>query len=305
MKRRVFIKLLRGRDNEYLHDNWLLKTFMNVDRYVNDNDEIDFAHKGTMSGRPVKNATYPLPFAKRQDIPDSIKLNYYSSPVGLMPKVDLHALQYDKKKSELKDMRDDLMEDIVTEGLWNCSPFEDTNKTPMIQATGPVVNGYKTIVGDDLKRLRIVFNQRMPRYKNKKWHLILDSESYWGLAHGNDILKAQMKMKQVGDVNVSEINYLGFCLHEDDRMPYYGASNRQRLPYGATPVIGSDIRGATAYVDNYTFMAGFGRLELFDQKNNPVYQADMASYLQWAYVGPYSKDARTNLSAMGGIYSTP
>lgn len=305
LKKGLFLRLLVGKDNEYLHDNWFIKTCVNMDRYVDDNNWLNFSHKGTLAGGVTKNPTYPLPLVQRTDTPDRVYCAPYSSPAGYLPRIETHALPYDKKPTILKDERDGLMDEIVTEGLWNCSPFENTLNTPIIQATGALKNGYRTITGDDIKRLRVALNQRFPALKNAKWLLILDTENYWDLSLEDEVLRAQMMRKKYGDVSVGDISYLGFVLKEDDRSPYYDGTTMQRLPYGAAPVIGTDLRGATAYVENKTFASGFGKAQMFEDKNAATLQGDVVSFLQHAYVGPFSEDLQSNLTYMGSIQRTP
>ncbi|WP_052594152.1 hypothetical protein [Aureispira sp. CCB-QB1] len=298
-------KLLVGKDNEFLHDSsWFIAAAVNMDKFV-EGEFINFTHKGTIP-TVSKNPTYPLTQVNRADIPDRIPLADYASQEFIIPKIDLIGLPYDKRKSVLKDYRDVITDTITSEGLWNVSPYQNTSKTPMITATGPVVNGYKTIIGDDIKRLRIALNQAFPGLKKAPWILTLDSNSYWGLSLNDDILRGQMMYKKnAGDVNLDGIKYLGFELMEDDRTPYYDATTRQRMAYGSTPVIGTDFRSATAFIKNKTFIKGFGKLEFFDNPRDSSIQADKGSFLQHAYIGPLTENLQDNLTFMGAIYMTP
>lgn len=313
LKKGVFTKLLIGKDNAYLRDDGFLKTCVNEDKNVRasdgkGNDFINFTHKGTFVGgqKSYKNPTYPLPIVTRTNIPDRIECSPYSSPMGVLPYIDLHGLPFDERKEFLKDERALLMDDIVEEGIWNCSPYENTPKTPMIKATGPVgSNGYKLIVSADLKALRIELNKAFPRYKKAKWILLLDTESYWNLATEDKTLAAQMERKKYGDVSVTDIVYLDFKLMEEERMPYYDGTTEQRLPYASVPLIGTDLMGATAYIDKKTFASGMGKLKFFQNKDDAAYQADLVSYCIHAYVGPYSGDLQSNLTYMGAILRTP
>lgn len=298
-------KLLVGKNNEHLHDDtWFLAMGVNMDKFV-EGEFINFTHKGTIP-TVTKNPSYPLTQRTRADIPDRIPLAHYASEEFIVPKIDLAGLPYDKRKSELDDYRTSITSAITEEGIWNVSPFENTAKTPVITATGPVVDGYKTIVGDDIKRLRIALNKAFPGLKKAPWVLTLDTESYWGLSLNDDILRGQMMYrKNVGDVNTNGIKYLGFELMEDDRTPYYEASSSKRMVYGSTPVIGTDFRSATAFIKNKTFIKGFGKVDFFDNPKDSSLQADRGSFLQRAYVGPMSENLEDNLTFMGAILKTP
>lgn len=305
LKKSVWTKLLVGKDNEHLHDStWFINAGVNMDKEVV-GEYIDFTHKGTIP-TVSKNPSYPLTQVNRADIPDRIPLAHYASQEFIIPKIDLHGLPYNKRKSVLKDYRDVITDSITSEGIWNVSPYQNTAKTPLIAATGTAVNGYKVITGDDIKRLRVALNKAFPGLKKAPWVLTLDTESYWGLSHGDDILRAQMMYrKSAGDVNLDGIKYLGFELMEDDRTPYYDATTRQRMVYGSTPVIGTDFKSATAFIKNKTFIKAFGKLDFFDNPRDSSIQADKGSFLQPAYIGPMSENLQDNLTFMGAIYMTP
>ena len=305
LKSQIWSNLLVGKDNEFLHNSsWFLKLGMNMDKFV-ENEAINFTHKGTIPG-VTKNPTYPLTQINRADIPDSIPLAPYASDEFILPKIDLHGLPYEKRASVLVDHRAAITDSLASEGIWNVSPFENTANTPLIDATGSVVNSYKLITGTDIINLRKALNKQFPGLKMAPWVLVLDTDSYWGLAASDEILKGQMIQKaSIGNVNLQGINYHGFELYEDDRTPYYDAATSERMTYGASPVIGTDFRSATAFVANKTFAKAVGKVELFDNPKDSSFQADRGSFLVHGYVGPLSLDLETNLTFMGGILRKP
>jgi len=305
LKQRIFIKLLIGKKNEFLHNSsWFLMHGVNLDKYI-EAEYINFTHKGTIP-TVTKNPTYPLNQRTRTDIPDKIKLSPYATDEFIIPKIDLQGLPYDKRKTELQDYRDAITNEITSEGIWNVSPHKDSPKTPIIDASGSASNGYKTITSEDIVKLRIALNKAYPGLKKAKWVLTLDTESYWGLSKNDDVLKGQMIYKsKMGEVNAKPVKFHDFIIEEDDRLPYYNANTGERMPYGSVPNIGVDYPCATAFVSNKTFGKAMGKTELFDNPKDSSLQADRGSLLTHAYVGPFSEDLKTNLVFMGGIFRKP
>lgn len=303
--KQVWIKLLVGQKNEYLHNSsWFLSKGVMEDKLVVGGTQLNFAHKGGLP-QLIKNPTYPLPRVNRKDIPDFIPLSPYATEEFEIPDIEIHALPYNKKKTILEDHRAVIIDGLTQEGVWNSSPFENTPDTPLVDATGAVYNGYKLVTGKDIINLRKDLNKRYPGLKKAKWTLVLDTDSYWGLAEDDPILKGQMIQKNTnGDVNLKSINYHGFQLEEYDYVPYYN-TNGQRLPYGSIPIIGTHFPCATAFVDNKSFCKAIGAVKFFDNKNNSSHQADLGSFLVRGYVGPYSNDLKTNLKFFGGILRKP
>jgi hypothetical protein len=301
LKREAYIDLLVGKDNEHLYSNdWFLMRGINMDALV-ENDRINFTYKGTIPG-VTKNPTYPLTTVTRTDLPDYIALAPYSTERFQIPKIDLHALPYDKRKSILEDHRMAIMNEIVSEGIWNVSPFTTSALTPTVDATGSAgTNGNKLVTILDILNLRKKLNIVYPALKNAAWTLAMDTESYYNIANDAVIRAQQQQQSAVGDVNVKVLKIHGFELIEDGRTPYYDAATAERIVYGASPLLGTDFHSATAFVNNKTFCKAVGTVDFFDDPKDSAYQADFGSFLLHGYVGPLSFDLETNLRFMGAI----
>lgn len=301
LKKETWIDLLVGKDNEFLHlSAWFFAHGINMDAFV-ENDRINFTHKGTIPG-VTKNPTYPLTTVSRTDLPDYLPLAPYATDRFKLPKVDLFALPYDKRKSILEDFRMALMNAIAKEGIWNVSPFENTNATPMVDATGAAdANGNKLVNAADVLALRKRLNKAYPALKDAAWVLVVDTDSYWNLAN-DEVVKLQIAQKNmVGDVNVKGINFHNFEIIEDNRTPFYDATTGERITYGASPVLGTDWHSATAYIKNKSFARAMGSVDFFDDQKDSEYQADFGSFLLHSYVGPLSANLEDNLKFLGGI----
>lgn len=307
LEKELWVDMLIGDREEFFSDDEFLADGVDMSYAVDKNEHIHFAYKGP---RPnvTKNPTYPLTKFKRTDIPESVKIDAYATDVIEVPAIDVHALPYDKKQSLLEDSRLALRAEIASEGIWAVAPADNSSsQTPVVNTSGTTVdgNGYKLIVKEDLKALRTELDLKYPGLKNMQWVLLLDPASYWGLVNDDPNLQIQFAINDMrGSVGSNQplTNYYNFRIRCEGRTPWY-SSTGTKLPYGATPTIGLDLPSATAYVSNKSFCTGLGSTDMFNQDNEPCYQADFASFLQHAYVGPWGMDP-TKYKHMGAIIRT-
>ncbi|PHN00602.1 hypothetical protein [Flavilitoribacter nigricans] len=322
----LWIDLLIGDVDEFFDNDHFLSHGANMS-YAVENDRINFTYKGP---RPniVKNfrtdGDTELDVYMRTDVADYVDLDNYSTEQMVLPRVDLFALPYDKKQSLLQDMRLALVDRIAVEGIWNIGPAATATKTPVISAATAnpdAGDGYDAIVRSDITNLRILLDIQYPGLKNADWQLMVDSYTYWYLVNNDDILKAQYSNSAPIGAILSKISnggltgkamgrepiplqIAGFTLYCDDRTPWYKASDSTKFAYGATYTVDTDFKSAIAYVPGQTFCTALGSTELFEQNQHPGKQADLASFLTRAYIGPWGQTA-SNLKHAGAILRQP
>lgn len=325
----LWIDLLIGDVDEFFDNDHFLSHGADMS-YAVDNDRINFTYKGPRPGI-VKNfrtnGSTELSAYLRTDIPEYVDLDNYSTEQMVLPRVDLFALPYDKKASLLEDMRRALIDRIAVDGIWNIAPASNQTQTPVIAAaaTNPDAgDGYDAIVRTDITNLRILLDIQYPGLKNADWQLMVDSYTYWYLVNNDDILKAQYSNSAPIGAILSKISsggatgkamgrepiplqIAGFTLYCDDRTPWYDADDSTKFAYDPSSpnyTVDTDFKSAVAYVPGQTFCKALGSTELFDQNNHPGKQADLASFLTRAYVGPWGQTA-TNLKHAGAILRKP
>lgn len=322
--REIWPGILVGDEETFFENNTFLSHGVNMN-YAVDNDRINLAYKG---GRPNihvnfrTDGTTTLPIFDREDTPDFIEMDNFSTDRMILPKVDLYALPYNKWDSLLADARLALVESIAVRGMWKVGPQSDTAKTPIhvIDSGNPEASdAHKAILRKDIVALRIRLDNQYPGLKDAKWHLVVDNAAYWYLVDNDDVLKAQYAQNAPIGILLSRINggaskaqgrepiplEIGnFMLYADNRTPWYKASDSTKFALGASYNSATDFKSAIAYVENKTFCAGLGTTEMFDNLRDPGMQADLASFLTRAYVGPWgSTDA--NLMHAGAILRRP
>lgn len=204
----------------FLETNWFLKYGKNMSDFVT-NDVIHYAFEGPLP-EVVKNPSYPLVVSTRVDTPDFATLHNYSTKPTRVFYDETIELVYNKRESILAGHRTALLNEISTEGMWNVGPKQNTAKTPIISGTtGAVVNGYKTILKEDIKKLRVALDTKYPDKRGMQWVLVLDDECFWELVANDPNLNAQIQNNNpVGDVNIgTSFKYYGFIVFADSRTP--------------------------------------------------------------------------------------
>lgn len=322
--REIWPGILIGDKDEFFDNDFFLSHGRNMNAFVDENDRINFAYKG---GRPgiTKNfrsdGTTTLPVFQRTDVPEYVDMDNYSTDQIHLPKVDLYALPYDKWGSLLEDARLALVDAIAKEGIWKVGPQEDSANTPVVETpsgNSAALDGFESITRQDIIKLRIELDEKYPGLKNAKWWLLVDTYAYWWLVDNDDVLKAQYGQNAPIGVLMSKLTNTpaakgrepipleigNFMLYADSRTPWYKSSDSTKYAYGATVNQATEFKSAIAYVENETFVTGMGATQIFDQLRDPATQADIASFLTRAYVGPWGVD-NANLKHAGAILRKP
>lgn len=324
----LWIDLLIGDVENFFQNDTFLSHGVNMS-YAVENDRINFTYKGPRPGITKNfrtNGTTTLPVYMRTDVPEYVTLDNYSTDQMVLPRVDLFALPYDKKQSLLQDMRNALVARIADEGIWDIGPAANQATTPVLAVpTGnaDAGDGYDAITRTDIVTLRKALDKQYPGLKDAKWVLMLDVDAYWYLVDNDSLLNAQYansapigallsRMQgntgRTGVAGMSRepipLEVANFTIMCDGRTPWYLHTNSTKIAYGGTVTPGTHFKSAIAYVEQLTFCTGLGTTELFDLPGEPSKQADLASFLTRAYVGPWGTTA-SNLRHAAALLRRP
>lgn len=325
----LWIDLVIGDMDLFFDNDHFLSHGVNMN-YAVENDRVNFTYKGPRPGVTKNfrtNGSTELTVYMRTDVPDYVDLDNYSTDQMVLPRVDLFALPYDKKASLMEDCRMALVDAMATEGLWNIGPAANAAKTPVIAAATAnpdAGDGYDAITRDDILNLRKLLDKKYPGKKFADWQLVIDVDAYWYLVANDAQLKAQYDNSapigalmtklggagRTGTANGREpipLQIYNFTLWCDNRTPWYDADDSTKFAYNATTpnyTVDTDFKSALAYIPNESFVTALGATEMFDLNNHPGKQADLASFLSRAYIGPWGQTA-ANLKHLGAILRKP
>jgi hypothetical protein len=319
LRKETWLALLWDNIFKYFENDKFLRLCRDVSHAIteeNGSEFINFQYAGAAPTASMftknfrSNGTTELPIYDRTDLPDRVKLDRYSSPQMFIPAIDLYAIKYDKKGSVNTDTAMAMIEMIVREAMWNIAPQSNTANCPVItvDATNPINpdDNRKTITKKELKAMRVKLDNIYPSMQNKVWTLIMDVESYWDIVLNDPILTTQYGYLNTPGRVASELPdllYANFHLVCDGRTPYYTGVSKKA--FNQTPTLAAgDSKSAIVVFDQMTIAKAQGRIELFDQSRHPGKQADLSSFAQYAYIGPWGQTP-ANYRYAGAILRTP
>lgn len=299
----VWIDTLIGRN--FFETGWFLPHGVDYSKHV-ENGVINWAFKGSPVNI-IKNPVYPLPIVGRIDTPDFTVLEPYATEAVRVFDIELHGLSYDKRMSVLKDTRDAFIRKLSVEAMWKIGPTANAASTPLINtpaANALGTDGYRLITANEIMELRIALNRKYPSRKDAAWVLVLDEHSFWNMVNQDIVLKNQYAINDTKGTNSGAfVNYYGFEIYSSSMLPWYSAA-LSKLPFGSTPVIGTDLPGAIAYIKNESWYKAVGDAKMFDIIDEPVNQATTISFLTYFAVGVYGDNNIGGQQLIGGIIRT-
>lgn len=279
----------RGLDNSHLHDNSIFtQNAENWDEYV-DGAALNFTFKGNKSGNVQKNPVLPLSVSTRTDTATVIPLNYYATDADRVTDQQIAGIANKPEDSLTTDQREDIMAQIVADGIYSAAPITANAKCPII--TTPNSNtlgadGYRIITGEDIMKLRIALDGIYKKAAGWEWFLPLSSADFYALLKADPVLQAQQgfsgNMGTVGKLRTLDVN--GFIIYIDDRAPLYSAANA-KLAQSTVANPATNRKSAVAYVKKKSYGLGLGAMNFYYQEKDPLYQGNLFSTGINAYAG--------------------
>lgn len=266
------------------------------DQYV-EKDVIHFTEIGGDPNVIVNNTTYPLAIEKLEDADKPIGLDKYETTATPVTDDELHACSYDKMASVQERHREVLREKIHEKAIHAIAPNANGDKTPVLLTTGEVsADGTrkKLTFADLLAAKSACDKMKMP--KNDRV-LVLCSD------HVNDLLETEQKFKEHYNINQTEgkiARLYGFDIYEYDGTPYYNASGKSKLAWGAVPSSNTD-RQASVFYFNGRMMKANGPVKFYysEAKNDTLYHRNLVNFSKWSICLPLKAEG-----SVGAIVSS-
>lgn len=285
-------------------------------RFLNDCKEYSQAIEGThinlsYFGTPpavVVDQAYPLALVARTDSSDRLAMkNYQARPIAITPAM-LNGIAVDPTNSYLADMRETLMAEMESDGIYTASPLSNTAATPIV--TTPAANplgadGYRVITTADVSALAALFFTTFPKMRGnaRKPVLQVSSADFNALASTDNVLVGQEQFKgMLGEAyNYEAIKLFGIIIVPDDRTPVYSNANA-RLAKGTVAVPGTNRKSATLYVPQVNVIRGYAGINFYNEPS-ATYQGELISANFYGYAGANATTAGT-YEAFGAITKT-
>lgn len=246
-------------------DDMFLSEARNMDAFV-ENNKINLAEAGV---NPDVLINYPgdVATAERADGAIEISLDTFDTENTLLKNAELVELSYDKRGSVMYGHRQALRMVNMQKAAYAYAPSVDGVYTPLIAATGDVVDGVRAITFDDIIELASRFDDA--EIPSEGRILVLSTK------HKAQLRKADAKLAK--DV-FKEGEYEGFKIYTlaQKRMPRYNKDTGDKVAYGAAPAATDTYCSFAFHKDEV--MRSKGDADMFVTLKDPVKRGDIIGF---------------------------
>lgn len=252
------------------------------DQYV-DNDVIHFTELGGDPEVLVNNTTYPLDIETLTDADKPVSLDHFDTTATPVTDDELHACSYDKMASVQERHREALKEKVRQKAIHAIAPAENKTESPVLLTTGAADGTRKKFTAADLLTLKKSFD-KMSIPKSDRV-LVMCSD------HINDLLETEQKFKDHYNINQTDgkiARLYGFDIYEYDGTPYYNATTRKKLAWGAVAA-DTDMQASVAFYVGRMMKAN-GSVQFYhsEASKDPLYHRNLVNFRKWGICLPLS-----------------
>lgn len=261
-------------------------------QYV-DKDIIHMVDIGADPEVLVNNTTYPLEITELEDGDIAVKLDKYQTKPTRVTDDELHALGYDKMASVVERHKEAFSETKFSRAIHSIAPAENKTATPVLLTTGDVTDDRKRLTRSDIIALKKAFDKAKVPAEGRMLVLCAD--------HVADLLEQDQKFAaQYYNYESGAISRLyGFEVYEYNACPYFNATTKKKLAYGAIPTA-TDRQCSVAFSLKRTMKAnGSTKTYLQEAASNPTTQENVFSMRTYTLCLP------TKAEGLGAIVSAP
>lgn len=238
----------------------------------------------------INNNVYPIPIQAYDDDNIVVSIDKYQSKATSVSDDQIIGSAYDKIDATTRSHTNAILAKKYRKAIHTIAPASHTAKTPVIAATGPVVNGAATLLYEDLVALKDAFDAAEIDEEGRR--LVLSTR------HWNDIL---LDRKNFGD---KLVNYntgepapviAGFALFQYGGNPLFTDAGVKKA-FGAVKAAG-DRQGSVAFwTGGIAKKTGLTKQYFKPAKEDPENQANLLNYRHYFMAMPYDSEA------IGAIY---
>lgn len=240
---------------------------------------INFTIAGVNPTILKNNAVWPIVAAQRTDTNATVVLDTYDSTTTRIHNVEEIEASINKLESVVKQHRNSLLQDIVTECLWNYAPA--TAAAGAFAATGanrPAVIGAQTTVASTLAIKDVATLQ-------ERWDVLQAPEDGRVLVlnpyHRADLIAADAVLfKEFTNLKTGQaLDMFGIKVYTVGNTPLFTKSTLAKKAYGAAADNANDCVASVAYIQNEV-MKCEGDMEMFfrAKQDNPDQRADEVGF---------------------------
>lgn len=255
---------------KFLPDGSWVNRSLDMSELVN-YDKINFAEAGADPDVLRNNSTYPVPAVERSDTALELPLDTWDTKNTVVRNLEQKQLSYNKMESVVRGHRRALSRLIQQDASYYWCPDSDTAQTPIIESTGPVVNGKRELALEDLSKMQEKFDEIVE--EDGRVMVANPAAKHHIRKQDIDLFKA---FSMVG--SGKPVDMFGFDIGTSQYLPVYTAAKNKRA-YGHTPTASDRKVLALFYHDQYV-MRALGTTDVFQRTKDPEHRGDMLGYQQ-------------------------
>lgn len=266
----------------------LKENFFNIFEWLNGVEDwsewveyntINFTASGAAPVILKNNSTWPIVAAQRTDTNLTIVLDTYDSTTTRVRSIEETEAVISKLESVIKQHKDSLMQEIVTEALWNYAPA--TAALGAVAVTGanrPAVIGSQTTVAGTMTISDIAALQ-------ERWDVLNFPEEGRVLVlnpyHRADLMRQDaLLFKQFTDLKKGQaLELFGIQIFTVSNTPLYTKTTLAKKAFGAAADNVNDVIASVAFVQGEV-MKSMGDVDMFfrEKGTNPEQRSDEVGF---------------------------
>ena len=259
-------------------DNSFLSKAFSADEFVNAGKTVHIPNAGAGSNVTKNRSSFPASVTARTDSDLTFNLDEFTTDPIKIPYADQVELSYNKRESIIKLDKAKLIESVSTDMLFNWSPAVANS----IRTTGAAVGSHtlsatgnrKLFTKTDVKNAMNKFNaQDIPQ--ENRW-LLIDAEMYGQLLDSLTTQEAMAFHSLVDTKNGVLGKLYTFNIMMRSKAGLYTTAVAPKLWTAAGSA--TDNAAAIAWHENSVCRA-LGQTEMFESVKDPLYYADIYSFL--------------------------
>jgi len=246
------------------------------DQYVSGDEESQVIHASYFGVEPdvlINNTTYPIPVQELNGSDIPISLDKFQTKATPITDDELYALAYPKMALVKAAHGNAILRNRLKKAIHAFGPAGHTTDTPVLLTTGALVNGRRQLLWKDIISLRQAYSDAGIEIEGLRLVLCDD--------HVNDLLLEDNSNFAKSYVNFKDgviTNQLGFEFRQYSQNPYYNATTKVKLSFGAVPA-GTDSRASVCFPVLKTGKAtGKSQMYFSEAKNDPLTQRNLINF---------------------------
>lgn len=259
-------------------DNSFLSKAFNADEFVNNGKTVHIPNAGAASGVVKNRNVFPAEVTAREDIDLTFDLDEFTTNPIKIPHADTVELSYNKRESVLKQDKAKLIEEVSNDFIYKWSPAS----AYVIRTTGAAILAHmpaatgnrKAFVEADVKAAMVSFNKQDIPQEGRYMLIDADYQSQLLDSMTDKDSEAFFKHADLAKGIIGQLYTFNFMMRSKAGRYTTALVPKLWTDAGAT----TDHAAALAWHEN-SVCRSKGEVVMFDSENNPLYYADIYSFL--------------------------